>query len=151
MLQAYRQSNRLRIELALNALEEVILRAHAAQDGDLHATLDSRIVRAVSHLTEHFREPFHLPALARRCGLSVSRFSHLFRSQLGQTPGQFLERQRLAHAVDLLRRTPLGVAEIADACGFEDPFYFTNRFRRHYGKSPSRFRLAAQQESLKPR
>jgi AraC family transcriptional regulator of arabinose operon len=40
----------------------------------------------------------------------------------------------------LLRVTGLGIAEIAADVGYDDPFYFSNRFRRHAGKSPTQFR-----------
>jgi AraC family transcriptional regulator of arabinose operon len=36
--------------------------------------------------------------------------------------------------------TSLGIAEIAAQVGYDDPFYFTNRFRRHAGKSPTQYR-----------
>ncbi len=129
----------------MTALEESILWARQTQSAlmpsGLHA--DFRIQRAVELLTDGFKGPFRLSELARRCGLSVSRLSHLFRIQVGESPGRFLERQRLSHAAHLLRLTELGIGEIAGECGFEDPFYFTNRFRRHYETSPSRFRMNA--------
>jgi AraC family transcriptional regulator of arabinose operon len=122
------------------ALEEAILQGRSAQVGKQEPSFDPRIARAAALLTDRFKEPFHLPTLARQCGLSVSRFSHLFRNRLGRTPGQFLERQRLSHAAHMLRLTYLTIGEVAVECGFENPFYFTNRFRRHHGVSPTRFR-----------
>lgn len=145
MIRASRRPGPIQIELALCALEEAILCGRAAQmeEEDVHG--DRRIDRAMARLIDGFKEPFHLTALARECGLSVSRLAFLFRRQTGRTPGQFLEEQRLSHAAHLLRRTALTVGEIASECGFADPFYFTNRFRRRQGMSPTQFREKSRQ------
>jgi AraC family transcriptional regulator of arabinose operon len=72
--------------------------------------------------------------------MSVSRVAHLFREQVGVTPQQFLERQRMERASQLLEMTALSVKEIAHQVGFENPFYFTLRFKRQTGQSPTAFR-----------
>jgi AraC family transcriptional regulator of arabinose operon len=143
MIQATRRPGPIQIDLGMAALEEVILHGRTAQAKEDESSSDPRIARAVVWLTDRFKEPFHLPTLSQQCGLSVSRFSHLFRKRIGLTPGQFLERQRLSHAAHLLRLTSLTVGELAAECGFENPFYFTNRFRRHHGISPTAFRERA--------
>jgi AraC family transcriptional regulator of arabinose operon len=143
MIRASRRSGPIQTELALAALEEVVLYGQAAQREGKNINADPRVERAISFLIDGFKKPFHLPTLARECGLSVSRLSYLFHRETGKTPGQFLEEQRLSHAAHLLRRTSLTVGEIATECGFADPFYFTNRFRRRQGMSPSRFREKA--------
>ena len=142
MVRASRRFGPVHAELAMAALEEAILHGWATRTRE-QAPADPRIERAIELLTDGFRQPFRLPALARQCGLSVSRFSHLFRTVTGVTPGQFHERQRLAHAAHLLRLTGLTVGEAAAECGFDDPFYFTHRFRRRYGVSPTGFRARA--------
>jgi len=143
MIRATHRPGPVQIDLGMAALEEVILRGRAAQAEESDPASDPRIARAAAWLTDRFKEPFHLPTLARQSGLSVSRFSHLFRTRIGLTPGQFLERQRLSHAAHLLRLTSLTVGELAAECGYESAFYFTNRFRRHHGLSPTAFRQRA--------
>lgn len=143
MIRASRRPDPIQTELALCALEEAILCGRAAQVKEEGVRGDRRIERAVARLIDGFKQPFHLPLLARECGLSVSRLAFLFRRQTGKTPGQFLEEQRLSHAAHLLHRTSLTIGEIASECGFADPFYFTNRFRRFQGTSPSQFRKRA--------
>ncbi len=146
MIRACRRPGPVGTELAMTALKEALLWGQMACAGDFPTVSDSRIAKGVALLTDRFKEPFLLPDLARRCGLSVSRFSHLFRQAVGQTPGQLVEQLRLSHAAHLLRLTSLNVGEIAAECGYDDPFYFTHRFRRHYGKSPRTFRTAAERK-----
>jgi len=127
-------------DLASNALEEALLWANVVASKDPWLATDGRVRKAVDYLIANLREPFLLQRLAVHCGVSASRLSHLFKEQTGSSPQQFLERHRMQHACQLLRLTSLGIAEIAAEVGYEDAFYFTNRFRRYAGKSPSRFR-----------
>jgi len=128
------------VEFALNALEEALLWAQQATAEDGRARLDDRIRRAMSYLAERSAEPFRLESVARACGLSMSRLSHLFKEQTGQTPQRYSEELRLRLAQQLLAHSSLPVAEIAAETGFEDPFYFTKRFRRFARCSPSEYR-----------
>ena len=128
------------LDFAANALEEALLWAHLAAARGEWMRLDPRVRKAMDYLAANVRQPFHLETLARHCGLSVSRLAHLFKSEAGLSPQRFFEQQRMRQATQLLRVTGLGIAEIAAEVGYDDPFYFTNRFRRHAGKSPTQYR-----------
>lgn len=129
-------------DLAANALEEALIRADGlARHHEWR--MDARVRRAIEILAADFRAEFRLRELARSCGASVSRLSALFKRDAGVSPQQFHEGLRLRHAGELLRRTDLRITEIAALVGYADPFYFSTRFRRFTGSSPSAFRAAA--------
>lgn len=88
----------------------------------------------------HLVQKLPIEALARRSGMSVSRFAHLFKDETGTTPQQYIESRRMELAGNLLCYSNLTVAEVARACGFEDPFYFSSRFKRHFALSPRAYR-----------
>lgn len=127
-------------DLAANALEEALLWANVVSSKDKWMAMDARIRKAIDYLISHAREPFALDSLARYCGLSVSRLALLFKKETGSSPQQFLERHRMQQAGQLLRLTSLSITEIAHDSGYGDPFYFSNRFRRFAGRSPSEYR-----------
>ena len=131
------------IELATNALESALLWAHVSVSNDRWFAVDSRVRKAVDFLALNFRAPFHMETLARNCGLSSSRLAHLFKAETGTSPQQFVEKQRIREACTLLRITSQDVAQIAAQVGYDDPFYFSKRFRRHTRKSPTQFREEA--------
>ncbi|MFI3170611.1 MAG: AraC family transcriptional regulator [Faecalibacterium sp.] len=68
-----------------------------------------------------------------------------FRKEVGTSPQQFLISIRLSHATKLLAQsTPddkLSISQIAYACGYDDPLYFSRAFKSHYGSSPKAFYL----------
>ena len=126
--------------LAMNALEEVILRCDARNPNAQASQLDPRVKQTMDFLCHHLHETVSTPMLAAQRGLSPSRLSHLFREQTGLTPQQFLEMQRLNRAGQLLELTSRSVQDISEEVGFNNPFYFSLRFKRHTGLSPREYR-----------
>ncbi|MCX6968740.1 MAG: helix-turn-helix domain-containing protein [Verrucomicrobia bacterium] len=129
-------------DFALNALETALLwiRESLAREGRF--LFDPRIRRALDIMGSDLSSPFSVAGLARACGLSPSRLTHLFRNQVGVSPQRFSERCRLNRAAELLRHGGMPVGGIAQEVGFGNAFYFSNRFRKAFGKSPRDFAKA---------
>jgi len=130
------------IPLAMNALEETILLLDGFGQSVESAAGDPRIRCALSILAREWRNPPSTADLARRCGLSVSRFCDLFRSLTGLTLKSYVEHRRLEQAKLMLSVTAQPVQSIAYDLGFNDPYYFSRRFSRAFGQSPRVFRQA---------
>lgn len=128
------------LAFALNHLEACLLWADLVARGDRLLQVDPRLRRTIDFLVENPGQALSLDAMAAVAGLSPSRFSHLFKLQTGQTPQHFSEEIRMTHARFLLKESRLSVAEIAHQCGYEDALYFSRRFQRIVGESPSGFR-----------
>ncbi len=133
---------RRREALAHARLEELLLWCDTLNPRAGRA-LDERVGRACEFLCDRHRERITLARLARVCGLSSSRLSHLFRAETGQTPMEYLEAQRIARARDMLAHSAKPIAAIAAAVGFLDPLYFSRVFRRHASMSPRAWRKKA--------
>ena len=76
---------------------------------------------------------------AAACRLSISHFARAFKQTMGLPPHQWLTRQRLRRAKDLMQAGRLALAEIAAACGFSDQSHFTRVFVASEGQSPARW------------
>lgn len=131
---------RHRQTLAMNALEALLLWCDTQNPRSAQADIDPRVQEAMTYLCRHLAEQVCLEDLAPACGLSPSRLAHLFRRQVGLAPQQYLEGQRLQRARQLLELTPRPINQIAAEVGFENPFYFTLRFKRRTGLSPRDYR-----------
>ena len=103
-------------------------------------TVDRRITWAVGYMQHHLAEPLGIPDLAARVNLSPSRFRDLFRTQIGLSPAQYLQRLRLRRARVLLERTFLTVKEVMALVGYNDPSHFSRDFRRFHGMAPNAVR-----------
>lgn len=128
-------------DLALNALERTLILGHHSATSRV-AGSDPRIQKTLDLIAQSSHLALSVATLAEHCGLSQSRFAHLFRVEVGVPPALFLESERLRRAANLLRLTKLSVTEIAEKSGYESAFYFSTRFKRKYRLSPLAFRRA---------
>ena len=102
----------------------------------LHAIRDA--------LAAEFAAPPRLPALARRAGINYSKLCSGFRQLFGETTAEFVRRQRLEFARDLLRTSDLQVQQIARRAGYAHHGSFTAAFTRQFGYSPKQVRRPTQ-------
>jgi AraC-like DNA-binding protein len=84
--------------------------------------------------------PLALRELAAEACVSPSYLSRIFRKQYGCGPSAALELVRLERARTMLARSNLTISQVASACGFADPLYFSRRFRAAHGIAPSAYR-----------
>jgi AraC family transcriptional regulator len=64
----------------------------------------------------------------------------MFRKSTGETPHQFVLRQRLERARAMLRAGNSRVLDVAVACGFKTQQHFAQVFRDVWGVSPTEYR-----------
>lgn len=102
-----------------------------------HATA---IKKALRFIRERYASEFSLSEVAEAAGLSAAYFSKVFKSELGESFSEHVNRLRIERAVILLTGSELSLAEIAGQVGFEDQSYFTKVFKRIIGISPGRYR-----------
>ncbi|MFI6830375.1 helix-turn-helix domain-containing protein [Kribbella sp. NPDC050241] len=125
-------------QLSANSLEAALLWCDTQNPRAVQ--IDDRLLRAIELIDQDLTANLDVPRLARAANLSVSRFAHLFRAQLGVSPQQFVEHRRLDAARNLLELTSRSVASVAAQVGYLDPLYFSTRFRHHTGSSPTTYR-----------
>ena len=80
---------------------------------------------------------------ARRLGISDRHLRRAFRAELGVSPVEFAQTQRLLLAKQLLTDTAMPVTEVAFASGFGSLRRFNALFRSRYRLQPGRLRKAA--------
>lgn len=98
------------------------------------------VQRATAFIARHYSEPIGLERIAAAAGISPSRLAHVMKACTGRTTGALIEEVRVRRAQELLDRSTQSCAEIGYAVGFADQSYFTRRFRRLTGSTPSRYR-----------
>ncbi len=81
-----------------------------------------------------------LDEMAQSVGLSTAHFARMFRKSTGETPHQFVLRQRLERARAMLRAPRARVLDVAVACGFKTQQHFAQVFRDACGVSPTSYR-----------
>ncbi|PTY05368.1 hypothetical protein DB346_02030 [Verrucomicrobia bacterium LW23] len=78
--------------------------------------------------------------MARMSGFSVPQFNRHFHSATGLSPARFVIMQRVERAAQLLVETDLTIAQIAEALGYSDVYFFYRQFRQVRGVTPGSLR-----------
>ena len=106
-----------------------------------------RVEPALRYMEEHPAGSISVEMLSKVCNLSSSGFRRLFRQVMGISPIDYVQKQTMSRAMNLLSVGELSITEAALECGFQDAFYFSRFFRKHTGMSPSAWRKAAMDAS----
>jgi AraC family transcriptional regulator len=92
-----------------------------------------RLQRVRNYLAANCHLDIDNESLARMASYSPWHFIRAFRAAYQETPHAYLVRQRLERARRLLSASPLAIAEIALASGFENRCAFSRLFRERFG------------------
>ena len=133
-------------EVVLARLLEVLLiealRATAsttASPGLARGLGDVRLAAAIRAMHENPARPWTVLALAKEAALSRSAFFERFGRTVGVPPMEYLLAWRMALAKDLLRRSNMGIAHIAERVGYSSASTFSVAFTRHVGRPPTHY------------
>jgi len=96
--------------------------------------------RAEEYMKQHYAEALTLDRVARVAGFAPAYFSVLFKKRIGVTFAHRLSELRLERAKQLLSRSDLNLARIAELSGLSNAHYLCRVFKRATGDTPARFR-----------
>jgi AraC-like DNA-binding protein len=131
------------LDLTLNQL---VAELWSLLNAELLALSDQRLPAPVERLTAAMSArpaaPWSAVDMQRVAAISPAQLRRHFRTHLKTTPREWLRRERVLLAKDLLLRPGARVALVAEACGFSDIYHFSREFRRTVGQSPTAWRRA---------
>lgn len=90
--------------------------------------------------------PYSVGEIAAAARMTPNHFSTLFRIHKGSGFLEFLTDARIDRAKRLLRDLTKNIAEVSEASGFDDPSYFSRRFKERTGKTPTEWRNSLRAE-----
>lgn len=121
-------------ELLLQMYEERKNKKHCMS---AHMALLEELAEKISARPE---EKYDFALYAAQCQVTMIHFRRLFKAYTGDAPQQFLIKNRLRKAAEILVSTRHSVKEAAFLAGWEDEYYFSRLFRKHYLISPTQYR-----------
>jgi transcriptional regulator GlxA family with amidase domain len=92
------------------------------------------------HIEDHPGDDHRIALLASRAAMSPRHFTRVFTDEVGEPPGQYVERVRVEAARVALTDTTDTVAVIARRCGFGTAETMRRAFVRRVGVSPDQYR-----------
>ncbi|GAB3451713.1 helix-turn-helix domain-containing protein [Actinophytocola sediminis] len=102
-----------------------------------------RLRRVLAHIGDDLGGDLRLTRLAGVAGLAPHQFGRAFKQATGMTPHQYVLQRRVERAAELLARSAVPIAEVADTVGMSSQSHLTSVFRRVVGDTPHAYRRAA--------
>jgi len=96
--------------------------------------------RAMAYIEDNLGQNVSLQQVSRQVHLNPSHFSEVFKKETGITFSDYVTRKKMSRAMELLSISPMKVGEIAADVGYEDVKYFSQLFKKNFGKTPSEYR-----------
>ncbi len=98
-------------------------------------------VEKVEHyIREHLSEELSVKNLADMVYIGADHLRRTFKKRYGKTVTDYILEQRMALAGELLKDPSLTITMVSDAVGYGNYSYFSEQFKRTYGKTPREYR-----------
>ena len=137
-------SGRLFLDSIEQAIAVALVSGHAVRHRPVQmykGGLGSARLRRIKELVHaKIEDDLGLDEMAQSVGLSTAHFARMFRKSTGETPHQFVLRQRIERARAMLRAPNARILDVAVACGFKTQQHFAQVFRDVCRVSPTEYR-----------
>jgi AraC-like DNA-binding protein len=101
---------------------------------------EPRVQTVINFMSANLHRRVPLSELASVVNLSPSHFSHLFKTETGISPGQYLIRLRMEKVRHLLATSFLSIKQIMALVSYSNRKNFVRHFKRYVDLTPSEYR-----------
>ena len=139
-------SSRLYLDSLANVVAVHLLRNHGITKPQLPTYSGGlpprQLSQVLDYIDAHLEENIKLADLAKLLDMSQFHFSRLFKQSIGTSPHQYLSKQRVERAKQLLKQTDRLIVDIAFECGFNSHSHLSKQFRQFTGMTPKAYRVS---------
>ena len=144
----------LQIKSRIIQIMERLCVHHRVENSYLKSDADSNALASVKNAIEFinmsYNKDISLTDVADHVGINQYYMAHIFKDITGTTFLSYLTRIRCEEARKLLRSTSLSISEISKNCGFNNPSYFSKRFKDLYNMLPNQYRNMSIAKKITP-
>ena len=101
----------------------------------------SRLHYILHFIQEHLTQKISTDNLCKKAYMSRNEFFRWFREQFGITPVDYINKERIKLAKQLLAQKNSTITEVSYQCGFADVNYFVRLFKKTEGVTPAPTRI----------
>lgn len=112
---------------------------------------NSIVDAAIKYIQGNYMSTIRLADVAKMLSVSEEHLSRTFKKEITFGFSEYITLIRLQKAEHMLKNEPSrAITEVAYACGFNDSNYFSYKFKKAYGITPSEVRDATSEDSPQP-
>jgi AraC family transcriptional regulator len=133
-------------------LKELIIRIIRANYKEIYTEQalqlsgNNRIAFVINYIRKNLDKPLSIRELSNKAYMSESHFHRVFKNELGISPVDFINNERIKLATRLLADPKITVKEVYMRCGFDSRSYFNRMFRKKQQLSPTQYQAKYAQE-----
>ena len=133
-----------------NMLEELIIRILQTNSRKIYTEKSfglvnsNRLAYVVEFIRSNLSSNISISELSRKACMSESNFYRVFKNELGVSPIDFINNERIKLAVSLLQDKRRSIKEIYQECGFESRSYFNRVFKSRKKMAPGDYQSRIQ-------
>lgn len=129
--------------LAISSLYEIfaiLIDERQSKQTESGSIRESYISEAISFISKNYsNSDLSIIMLADKLGLNANYLSRLFKQETGIPFVKFVHKFRMQKACEYLEKTNYSNKEISSLIGFDDPFYFSKKFKEDTNMSPHEY------------
>ena len=143
-LELQKQANQIYIDSLTTSLSIHLIKNYSTFERSLREYEDGlskyKLRQVINYINSHIEREIKLTELATMVDMSKYYFLRLFKQSMGITPHQYVTKQRMEKAKQLLKQDKLSIAEVAAECGFSNQSHFAKVFHKNIGATPRAYR-----------
>lgn len=101
---------------------------------------DEKIREILIFINENYLQLITTKSISEQFGYTSAYLCRCFKESMGVPVMKYIETLRLEKSRELLRQTTLSISNIALQCGYCDVCYYSYRFRKKFGITPTTYR-----------
>ncbi len=123
-----------------SVLLSLFARVYFEKNIDVLITKENRqlVLHSIEYIKNHFDEDVTLSQIVHHSAISKSCFCEIFRSIVGMSFKEYLNRYRIEKAAEMIK-SEMKISVVGNCCGYNDFSTFYRNFKKYKGMSPSEF------------
>lgn len=97
--------------------------------------------KMIAYIQDNYNKKLSLAMIGEAAGICRSRCCSNFKSYMKESANDYLSYYRLAKSIELSEANDMSFAEIAKACGFSGPSYYSELFRKVTHQTPTEYKI----------
>ena len=126
-------------ELVIRVLQTEAQRIYTEQALELSSS--NRLAFIINYIRENLDQSLSIGELSDKVHMSESNFHRVFKNELGISPIDFINNERIKLATSLLHNPNKKIKEVYMECGFNSLSYFVRLFKRKKQASPKEYQM----------
>lgn len=107
-----------------------------------------RIAFIIEFIRANLQEKHSNQSLSDKACMSESHFYRVFKQEIGMSPRDYINHERLKLAANLLMDANKSVADVYTQCGFQSSSYFHRLFKKKFRLSPKAYQSRVSKQKL---